>query len=140
MTRSQNASFHQTSESAQIICDRILWTASQVIADSSASLVRLTRPRESSPLTITNKSDDKKKTKTKKQCRGIFSNSSGNGRSTIYCSSCCYPIKWLRTLCTARGSVTQIGRRWLTNGLIYPMTQNSPKTAVLSFQGQTTWK
>lgn len=53
LTRSQNASFHQTYESAQIICDRILWTASQVIADSSASLVRLTRPRESSPLMIT---------------------------------------------------------------------------------------
>ena len=51
--RSQNASFHQTYESAQIICDRILWTASQVIADSSASLVRLTRPRESSPFLIT---------------------------------------------------------------------------------------
>ena len=34
-------------------CDLVLWTASQVIADSSASLVRLTRPRESSPLMIT---------------------------------------------------------------------------------------
>ena len=34
-------------------CDVVLWTASQVIADSSASLVRLTRPRESSPLLIT---------------------------------------------------------------------------------------
>ena len=53
LTRSQNASFHQTCESAQITCDRILWTASQVIADSGASLVRLTRPRESSPLLIT---------------------------------------------------------------------------------------
>ena len=53
MTRSQNASFRQTYESAQIICDRILWTARQVVADSSASAVRLTRPRESSPLLIT---------------------------------------------------------------------------------------
>ena len=53
LTRSQNASFHQTCESAQITCDRILWTASQVTADSGASLVRLVRPRESSPLIIT---------------------------------------------------------------------------------------
>ena len=59
--RSQNASFHQTYESAQIICDRILWTASQFIADSSASLVRLTRPRESSPLIITRFAPKKKK-------------------------------------------------------------------------------
>ena len=34
-------------------CDVVLWTASQVIADSVASLVRLTRPSESSPLIIT---------------------------------------------------------------------------------------
>ena len=53
LTRSHNASFHQTYESAQITCDLILWTASQVIADSGASPVRLTRPRESSPLLIT---------------------------------------------------------------------------------------
>ena len=53
LTRSQNASFRQTYESAQIICDPILWTASQVIADSSDSLVTLTKPRESSPLMIT---------------------------------------------------------------------------------------
>ena len=53
LTRSQNASFHQTYESAQIICDLNLWTASQVIADSSASLVRLIGPSESSPVLIT---------------------------------------------------------------------------------------
>ena len=53
LSRSQNASFHQTYESAQTICDRILWTANQVKDDSSASLVRLTRARESSPLMIT---------------------------------------------------------------------------------------
>ena len=53
LARSQDASFHQTYESAPMICDRFSWTASQVIADSSASLVRLTRPRESSALLIT---------------------------------------------------------------------------------------
>ena len=53
LTRSQNASFHQTYESAQVICHLILWTASQVIADSSASLVSLIRRSESSPLLIT---------------------------------------------------------------------------------------
>ena len=55
MTRSQNASFHQTYESAQITCDLILWAATRsylVVDSSSASLVRLVRPRESSPLLI----------------------------------------------------------------------------------------